>query len=362
MTPRRRTCQTARAMATWHVRTRLWAESFRSGPATSFVYARGPDSVARHGKIGNPGVGAAMKVWAGVLALLLAMGIISPSASSASTGMPSHLTKSFAQEDADLDCEDFETQEEAQAVLDEDPADPNNLDPNADGIACALLPSAVDVDPAAREDAAVATEQDTGDETQTREERRAARQAERPANQDDAAQDSPAVTCADFTTAEDAQDAFDADPVGLANLDADGNGIACEELLDIEPEPTDEELTRAERRAQRNQDEEPADVEIVIDAPAQPLVREDIDCIDFAFQEEAQRVYNQDVSDPYNLDPNGDGFACSSLPSSDPVVSQVPRTGTGTTKEAAAGALLAASLVAAAGATSLLTRREGRRA
>jgi hypothetical protein len=44
----------------------------------------------------------------------------------------------------DLDCEDFETQEEAQAVLDEDPTDPNNLDPNRDGTACGLLPSADD--------------------------------------------------------------------------------------------------------------------------------------------------------------------------------------------------------------------------
>ena len=300
-----------------------------------------------------------MKVWACGLALLLAMGIVP---SSASTGMPSAPTKSFAQEDADLDCEDFESQEEAQAVLDADPADPNNLDPNADGIACALLPSAADVDPAARDDAAAETEQDASDESQTREERRAARQAERPANQADAAQDAPVVTCAGFATAEDAQDAFDADPEGLANLDADGNGIACEELLATEPDPADEELTRAERRAQQNQDQEPADVEIVIDAPAQPLVREDIDCIDFAFQEEAQQVYNQDATDPYNLDPNGDGFACSSLPSSDPVVSQVPRTGIGTAREAAAGALLALSLFAAAGATSLLTRRKSRRA
>lgn len=300
-----------------------------------------------------------MKVWACGLALLLAMGIVP---SSASTGMLSAATKSFAQEDADLDCEDFESQEEAQAVLDADPADPNNLDPNADGIACALLPSAADVDPAARDDAAAETEQDASDESQTREERRAARQAERPANQADVAQDAPVVTCADFATAEDAQDAFDADPEGLANLDADGNGIACEELLATEPDPADEKLTRAERRAQQNQDQEPADVEIVIDAPAQPLVREDIDCIDFAVQDEAQRVYNQDATDPYNLDPNGDGFACSSLPSSDPVVSQVPRTGIGTAREAAAGALLALSLFAAAGATSLLTRRKSRRA
>ena len=67
---------------------------------------------------------------------------------------------------------------------------------------------------------------------------------------------------------------------------------------------------------------------------AQPQGAEDIDCVDFDFQEEAQQIYNQDPIDPYNLDPNGDGFACSSLPSSDPVVSQIPRTGSGTRSHA----------------------------
>ena len=41
----------------------------------------------------------------------------------------------------DLDCEDFATQEEAQAVLDQDPSDPNMLDADNDGIACEALPS-----------------------------------------------------------------------------------------------------------------------------------------------------------------------------------------------------------------------------
>ena len=37
---------------------------------------------------------------------------------------------------ADLNCSDFATRAEAQAVLDADPADPNNLDSDNDGIAC----------------------------------------------------------------------------------------------------------------------------------------------------------------------------------------------------------------------------------
>jgi len=37
--------------------------------------------------------------------------------------------------------------------------------------------------------------------------------------------------------------------------------------------------------------------------------------MDFAFQEDAQIVYDRIPGDPYNLDPSGDGFACASLPS-----------------------------------------------
>src|SRR5918997_4038550 len=140
----------------------------------------------------------------------------------------------FVQAD-DLDCEDFETQEEAQAVLDEDPADPNNLDPNRDGIACALLPSADDQNADPGDDVSAAQDTDTGN--QTADERRAARRAARQQDEEGipTEEENAAVTCADFKTAEDAQAAFDEDPEGLADLDADGNGIACEELLDLEP-------------------------------------------------------------------------------------------------------------------------------
>lgn len=41
----------------------------------------------------------------------------------------------------DLDCSDFTTQEEAQAVLEEDPSDPHFLDFDGNGIACERLPS-----------------------------------------------------------------------------------------------------------------------------------------------------------------------------------------------------------------------------
>jgi Excalibur calcium-binding domain len=41
----------------------------------------------------------------------------------------------------DLDCNDFATQEEAQAVLNQDPSDPNRLDEDNDGTACETLQS-----------------------------------------------------------------------------------------------------------------------------------------------------------------------------------------------------------------------------
>jgi micrococcal nuclease len=40
----------------------------------------------------------------------------------------------------DLDCKDFKTQREAQAVLNADPSDPHRLDRDRDGIACESLP------------------------------------------------------------------------------------------------------------------------------------------------------------------------------------------------------------------------------
>jgi len=266
----------------------------------------------------------------------------------------------FVQQTDDLDCEDFETQEEAQATLDQDPADPNNLDPNHDGIACALLPSAEDRAAALADEAAAATDADTVN--QTPEERRAARQAARQQNQDGQATEvaTPAESCADFKTQAKAQAAYDKDPEGRANLDPDGNGVACEELIEsntqAEPAATAEPGKKRQGN-RRNQAEEPAPTEVVIDEPRPVRINEDFDCVDFDFQEEAQKVYDQDPSDPYNLDPSGDGVACSSLPSSSPLVSQMPRTGIGTLGGLNAGLLVVASLLSSLGAAAASWRQ-----
>jgi hypothetical protein len=48
-------------------------------------------------------------------------------------------TPAYAQTDR-YDCEDFTYQEDAQAIYNQDPSDPNALDDNDDGVACESLP------------------------------------------------------------------------------------------------------------------------------------------------------------------------------------------------------------------------------
>lgn len=235
--------------------------------------------------------------------------------------------------DADLDCIDFVTQDEAQAVLDEDFSDPNNLDPNGDSIACALLPSAADQgidDPIAAEDEALDDDVDTGTTDE--------------------------FDCADFTTQEDAQALFDEDPSDPNDLDPDFDAIACEELLPDGQEDTAADSANGGRNRNRNRDRNQDNQDNQDD---QTTTTDDLDCVDFDFQEEAQAVLDQDLSDPNNLDPNGDSFACSSLPSETGdqiVVTTMPRTGSGSSARivdispvlwatcGAAGAILAPAL------------------
>src|SRR4051812_4477824 len=104
-----------------------------------------------------------MRIWIPLLVLVLGMpasslAAVAASAIAEANGELIGGVVQAAQQGDDLDCEDFDTQEEAQAVLDEDPADPNNLDPNKDGVACALLPSAEDRAAASADDAAAAKE------------------------------------------------------------------------------------------------------------------------------------------------------------------------------------------------------------
>jgi hypothetical protein len=90
---------------------------------------------------------------------------------------------------ADLDCADFAAQQEAQAELERDPSDPNNLDADNDGIACEEL----------------AGGGGGGDGE---------------------------LDCADFATHGAVQRELAKDRTDPNNLDADNDGMACEELVD----------------------------------------------------------------------------------------------------------------------------------
>src|SRR5215210_943423 len=71
-------------------------------------------------------------------------GVNEPEAALATTAAPGAKApppQGAQQYGGDLDCADFATQEDAQAVLDADPSDPNGLDSEGDGVACEGLPS-----------------------------------------------------------------------------------------------------------------------------------------------------------------------------------------------------------------------------
>lgn len=99
----------------------------------------------------------------------------------------------------DLNCEDFDSQAEAQAELRSNPSDPNNLDAEDDGVACETYPY---------------PEGSPRDETPVR-------PSQSPAGD---------LDCEDFATQEEAQAVYDRNPSDPNGLDADNDGEACEDF------------------------------------------------------------------------------------------------------------------------------------
>jgi hypothetical protein len=143
----------------------------------------------------------------------------------------------LAQEDQ-FDCASFGSQEAAQAELDRDPNDPSNLDADNDGKACETYPY---------RDSGGGGNGSGGD-----------------------------LDCADFATQEEAQAELDSDPSDPNGLDADSDGVACEDL-------------------------------------AGGGGGADLDCADFPTQQAAQQELAEDPSDPNNLDADDDGIPCEEL-------------------------------------------------
>jgi hypothetical protein len=116
------------------------------------------------------------------------------------------------------------------------------------------------------------------------------------------------LSCNDFATQVEAQHVLEADRGDPYGLDVDLDGVACETPMDFPSDglanARDDRPGRQRARAAEGDAATPV-----------PVAGEDLDCIDFAFQDDAQAVYDRIPGDPYNLDPSGDGVACSSLPS-----------------------------------------------
>ncbi len=151
--------------------------------------------------------------------------------------------KAAAQTDL-YDCSDFDTQEEAQAQL--LPGDPYGLDGDNDGMACDTLPSGGTTSGGSP----IGSGGGGGD-----------------------------LDCANFASQEAAQAVLERNPSDPNGLDADNDGIACEELAGGGGGGGYGEL----------------------------------DCADFATQREAQAELERDPSDPNNLDADNDGIACEEL-------------------------------------------------
>jgi hypothetical protein len=114
--------------------------------------------------------------------------------------------------------------------------------------------------------------------------------------------------CPDFDFQEDAQAVYDqdtSDPNGLDGPIGTGftgqPGVACEDLPS-RGTATDGGMTQ-----------QPTTPTQYVQPTTPTTTQGDLDCADFATQEEAQAVYNQDTSDPNGLDADFDGVACEEL-------------------------------------------------
>lgn len=143
----------------------------------------------------------------------------------------------------DLDCKDFATQEQAQTALDSDSSDPNGLDGNDhDGIACESLPHAGTSEQAATPTTAPSLPAAPAQPATPPQPAMPAQPATPtlttpPAPATPLAPEPPVRAdrnCPDFSSRDEAQAVFDADPSDPERLDTDNDGVACEALSGLE--------------------------------------------------------------------------------------------------------------------------------
>jgi Excalibur calcium-binding domain len=109
----------------------------------------------------------------------------------------------------DLDCSDFSSQAEAQAVYGEDPSDPHGLDADGNGVACEWNPDGRDAP--SREPSTSTPEPSTV--------------PPEPSGDSDSGRD---LDCDDFSSQAEAQATLEVDPSDPHGLDGDDDGKACE--------------------------------------------------------------------------------------------------------------------------------------
>ena len=115
----------------------------------------------------------------------------------------------------DLNCSDFGSQEEAQTALGADPSDPNGLDADSDGEACESLPSQTTPQPEPEPTPGPMPESTPP-----------LPEPEQSPADPPAAGGGERLTCADFSTEDEASAVIPSNP----QLDRDGDGRACESL------------------------------------------------------------------------------------------------------------------------------------
>lgn len=127
-----------------------------------------------------------------------------------------------------------------------------------------------------------------------------------------------AYDCTHFATQADAQAVLKADPTDPNDLDPDGDGRACLELVRDGPRDLTPVKSIADRQRCRRADERTARCpqrERRFDPQRYVALMADVyDCEEFASQADAQAVLRFTPDDPNTLDGDGDGIACPDLP------------------------------------------------
>jgi hypothetical protein len=181
------------------------------------------------------------------------------------------LTLSGTAHARDINCKHFPYQEDAQAVLKADRADPNNLDRNHDGVACEPL----------RHRSTSGASDETGTTT-------------------DSATDNTTTTTSETTTTE-----------STATDSTDSTDSTTTDSTDTTSESDSNSSSTSDSDSSSNSASESDDSDDNSSSSSSDSSSgDDRDCADFASQADAQAALDAEPSDPDNLDADDDGIAC----------------------------------------------------